>query len=943
MRRARLFAAGVAGVLVLTAAALWLFRAPIVEFAVARAMAGAGLEKPSATFDGLGGSHLALKDLRAGADESAPDLALSALRIDFSPAGLLFKGRVRAVTITRGSARAIVEEAGNFSLAGWRLDPEAKPAPPPFDRLTIEDLALVAATPKGPATAKLAGVFTLANGGAFDLDFDADRAGFAPASLTGARGAMTIALTADGLIDIAGGITGDIETASGIARNVDADLYAALTSWRGFFGDAPRGLYGRAGARIKSSTLDALGTPSLAAIPAAGAAPLKTLVVKGAIAGDFSADGVVVRLDDGPLTIAADRGDALTVSGGDDGVLFETRGKSGRAGAAMRLSGPVASGAADFAATTADGAQWAFAAKTVLQEQTIAGVSLGGLKAAFDGVLSAEALSGRLTVDGLVRTAEVGRLRISDLPAAGRFDIKADLAARRLEISPPTDDCFRVARGAFRLAGQDLNARIGEAAFCGDEGPAFSMNWGANDAAGGRIRLQGALAAGFASIEMGQTDFKGAPPAVRFALDYEPAANTSRATGAFSGGAGVLADSLKLSGASGTFETALRGEIMTATANLSTLTIAQAAGPELVAPVVVNGQTRLENDKAAFDFDVKTPRGVLLGRGEGAHDMKSGRGNATFDSGDLTFVAGNLQPDRLIPALKGVISSATGSAGGKAALAWTPAGVTSSGAALAKDVSFHGPGVAVTRTEGVDGALVFKSLMPVATEGDQTLRIRKIDLDALDLENGFMTFSLPGDDTLKIVEAEFPWFGGTIGAYHSTMALSGAKSETELQIDNVDLSDLLAFFKVDGLSGEGTIEGVLPLTFEGGRARVDNGILSAKGAGVIRYTGQIAAAAGQANQTTELAFDALREFRYESLTTTIDGPLDGTLRFKVFFEGRSDVSMTTSRGRQTVQSPFIFRVNIDAPLLSLLDQAAVSLDVRRQIENAARADDEPKE
>jgi hypothetical protein len=940
MRRARLFAVGVLAVLALTAAVLWLARAPIVEFAATRAMAGAGLEKPSVEFGALRASHLELQDLLAGEDAAAPDLSISNVRIDFSLAEALFKGRVRAVTIASGSARAIFDEDGKFSLAGWRLDPEAKPAPPPYDRLKIDNLTLVAATPNGPATATLSGAFSLVSGGEFNLEFNADRAGFAPASVSGVKGAMTIALQENGAIEIGGGMKGDIETVSGIARGVDADLLAALTSWRGFFGDGPQGLYGRAGARVKSSTLAVSETPSLAVIPAAGAAPVKTLDVKGSVAADFSADGVIVRLDDGPITVTADRGDALTLSAGGDGVLYQTRGKIGRAGAAIKLTGPVASGDADIAATTQDGEQWTLAAKAALKEQTIAGISLAGLTAGFDGAASDDSVSGRLAIDGLVRAAEVGRLRISDLPATGLLDIKADLAARSLEISPAADDCFRVGRGVFRLADQDLDARVKGATLCSADGPALSMSWGGES---DRVRLQGALAAERASVEMGQTDFAGAPPAIRFALEYEPAANASRATGEFSGGAGVLADSLKLSGASGTFETVLSGDKMTATANLSSLTIAQAAELELVAPVAVSGAARLENDKASFDFDVKTPRGVLLGRGEGAHNMKSGRGSATFDSGDLAFVAGNLQPDRLIPALKGIISAATGSAGGKAEFSWTPAGVTSSGAALAKDVSFQGPGVAVTRTEGVDGALVFKSLMPVATEGDQTLRIRKIDLDALDLENGFMTFSLPGDDTLKIVEAEFPWFGGTIGAYNSTMALSGATSQTKLQIDNVNLSDLLAFFKVDGLSGEGTIEGVLPLTFEGGRARVDNGILSAKGAGVIRYTGQIAAAAGQANQTTELAFDALREFRYESLSTTIDGPLDGTLRFKVFFEGRSDVSMTTSRGKQTVQSPFIFRVNIDAPLLSLLDQAAVSLDVRRQIENATRGAEEPKE
>ncbi len=938
MRRAGLFAVGVSAVLALSAAVLWLARGPIIEFAVARAMAGAGLEKPSVKFGALGASHLELMELRAGAEAAAPDLSISNVRIDFSLGDALLKGRARAVAISGGSARAIFDDDGAFSLAGWRLNPEARPAPPPYDRLMIDNLALVAATPNGPAAALISGAFSLVSGGEFNLKFNADRAGFAAASVNSVKGAAIIALAENGAIEIDGGVAGDIETASGVARGVDADLSARLTSWRGLFGDGPQGIYGRALARVKSSMLNAAETPSLAAIPAAGAAPLKVLTVKGSIAGDFSADGVVLRLDDGPITLAADRGDVLILTGGEDSVLYQMRGKNGRAGGALKLAGPVASGDAVIAAETQDGAQWTIAANAALKEQTIAGVSLAGLTAGFDGAISQSLVSGRLAVDGLVRTADIGRLTISDLPSKGHFDIKADLAARMMEISPSANDCWRFDRGAFRLADQDLDARVKGATLCGTNGPLLSMSWGG---ASDYVRLQGALAAAQTSVEMGQTDFTGAPPAIRFELDYEPAANASRAMGEFSGGEGVLADSLKLSDAAGSFETALDGDKMTLSANLSRLTIAQAAEIEFVAPVAVSGAAQLENDKAAFDFDVKTPRGVLLGRGKGAHDMRAGRGSATFDSGDLAFAAGSLQPDRLIPALKGIISTASGAAGGKAEFSWTPDGITSSGAALAKDVSFQGPGVAVTRTEGVDGALVFKSLTPVATDGDQTLRIRKIDLDALDLENGFMTFSLPGDDTLKIVEAEFPWFGGTIGAYNSTMALSGAKSETKLQIDNVNLSDLLAFLKVDGLSGEGTIEGVLPLTFEGGRARIDKGILSAKGAGVIRYTGQIAAAAGQADPTTELAFDALREFRYESLSTTIDGPLDGTLHFKVFFEGRSDVSMTTSRGKQTVQSPFIFRVNIDAPLLSLIDQAAVSLDVRRQIENASRGAPEP--
>lgn len=939
MRRASVFAGGAFAVLLLTAALLWLFRAPLVEFIAARAMAGAGLERPSAKFEALGLSHLSLTDIRAGGGGPDADLAISRVRFEFSLGEALTRGRVRTVALAPGSARILIDEKGAFSLAGWRPDPVAKPAPPPYHHLTVEGLDLVAATPLGPASARVTGVFDMSEGGLFDIAFEAGRAGLAPASLREAKGSASVKLGKDGAIDIAGALTGDIETQAGVAKAVDADFSAALKSWRGFFGEGPRGVYGRAGATVRSSRLEAATNPSIAAIPAAGGAPLAALTVKGSLVADFSSDGVTLRLDDGPIAILADRGDDLTIAGSEDGVLYEVRGKTGRAGLAARLRGPVASGDGVIKATTTDGARWSVDADAALKEQTIAGVKIGGLRAAFNGAASGDAVTGRLAFDGLLHSADIGRLKIADMPAAGSLDLVADLKARTFTASPPSGECLRVDRAIFRLPDQDLDARLTLAKFCGGGGDALAVN--ANP--GGGVRLAGTLSGASAFLRMGRTDFSGAPPAIRFALDYDPAAKATKASGDFAGGAGVLTKTLKLSNATGVFEAALIGEALTARARLSSMTIAQAAALELVAPVVVAGGARLQDDRAAFDFDVKTPRGALLGRGSGRHDVKSGTGAAEFDSGDLVFTAAGLQPDRLLPALKGILSAASGSAGGRAAFSWTPAGVTSSGSAVLKDVSFQGPGVAVTRTEGVAGELSFTSLSPVATDGEQTIRIRKIDLDALDLDNGFMRFSLPGDDTLHIAEAEFPWFGGVIGAYNSTMALSGASSQTKLQIDNVDLAALLGFFKVDGLSGEGTIEGVLPITFEGERARIDNGILSAKGAGVIRYTGDVGAAAGKANETTEMTFEALREFHYESLSTTIDGPLDGTLRFKVFFEGRSDVSMKTSRGKQTVESPFIFRVNIDAPLLRLIDQAAVSLDVRRQIESATRTPAEKQE
>jgi hypothetical protein len=287
-----------------------------------------------------------------------------------------------------------------------------------------------------------------------------------------------------------------------------------------------------------------------------------------------------------------------------------------------------------------------------------------------------------------------------------------------------------------------------------------------------------------------------------------------------------------------------------------------------------------------------------------------------------------------MPVLLGVVFNTTGVGAGKARFSWSPGVVTSSADVEVVDLSFGGPTVAVTRTEGISGAVSFSNLAPVATTGEQVISIRKVDLDALKLENGEMRFELPGDDTLHVINAEFPWFGGTIGAYDAKAPLSGGKADMRLQIDAVNLSELLSYFKIEGLSGEGIVEGVLPLSIEAGKARINHGVLSASGPGVIRYEGKTTDTAAQSNEQAELAFEVLRELRFTTLTTTIDGALDGELNFKVYFEGTGKIPVRTGKTTQRVDSPVIYRVTIDAPLMRLIDQAITSSDVRLQIKRA---------
>jgi hypothetical protein len=364
-----------------------------------------------------------------------------------------------------------------------------------------------------------------------------------------------------------------------------------------------------------------------------------------------------------------------------------------------------------------------------------------------------------------VRRLVIGRLAIADMPASGKLDLDVDLKAKTLTATPRAGSCVNAIRARFEMAGQDMEGRIGEAALCAAGSPLLTTRWGEAAA----TDVAGDLAARSGRYRLGRTVFDGLPPQINFTLDYAPADQETRVSGNILGGKAVLNNALILSEARGTFEGHIVREQMTANIVLATMRIAQNAATESVAPVAVSGQAALAGDIARFDFNVKTPRGAALGRGEGVHAVRTGIGEAIFDSGILTF-ARSLQPDGLVPALRGVISRASGAAEGRVRFAWTPNAQESSATVALNSVSFQGPGVAVTRTEGVTGKIVFSSLSPVTTAGEQTISIAKIDLDALKLENGTMRFSLPGDGAMKIVEAEYYFPLMALGRYHGRLA-----------------------------------------------------------------------------------------------------------------------------------------------------------------------------
>ena len=285
--------------------------------------------------------------------------------------------------------------------------------------------------------------------------------------------------------------------------------------------------------------------------------------------------------------------------------------------------------------------------------------------------------------------------------------------------------------------------------------------------------------------------------------------------------------------------------------------------------------------------------------------------------------------------MRGTIENTTGFVQSDVHFAWDQDNLQSSGSFSIEGLDFLGPEPVVTQTKGVSGSIELSDLMPAKTKGVQEIAIGSMELGALVLENGLIEFELKDEETLNVVSAYFPWFGGSIGAYDTQILLNGGNSETVLKAADVNLQDLLAKLDIDGLSGVGTIAGALPISVVDGKAFVKNGVLEAVGSGVIRYQGSGTDAAAESNEQANIAFGVLRELRFEKLIAKINGPLDGNLNFDILMEGASALPITDPRVKEGVTAPVIYRVNFeDVPLLALFEQAQISTDIRQQLERA---------
>lgn len=312
----------------------------------------------------------------------------------------------------------------------------------------------------------------------------------------------------------------------------------------------------------------------------------------------------------------------------------------------------------------------------------------------------------------------------------------------------------------------------------------------------------------------------------------------------------------------------------------------------------------------------------------GQHDPETKAGALDLELAPLTFVIGQFQPSDLSPILDGVIEDAEGSVALDGRITWSGGRLASDVALLIDNLGFT---IGPAKLARINSVIQFDGLAPLTTASDQLLSVGLLDV-GLPLTGGIVSMQLRPDGRLAVEELTWHLANGKIRSEPFSFGSDVRDLTLVLKAEQLDLNALLELTPLDELTGEGRIDGILPLTI-GEIAAIDGGELMATGPGVLRYTPSTVPGVLQAGgESVKLMLQALENFRYEALKIALDGRTDGVTAIGLHLEG-ANPDLYDSH-------PVEFNLNLEGNLANLvktnLDNYQIPDRIRERIQGFQR-------
>jgi hypothetical protein len=294
-------------------------------------------------------------------------------------------------------------------------------------------------------------------------------------------------------------------------------------------------------------------------------------------------------------------------------------------------------------------------------------------------------------------------------------------------------------------------------------------------------------------------------------------------------------------------------------------------------------------------------------------DADARNGEATVGPIDATFATGGLQPGRISPWLGDRVSNAEGQLGLRGALAWTPAGLTSSATLALTGLGFAADAATVS---GLTGTVFFDSLTPPDTAADQRLTADSVTA-GVPLENVEIVFDVDSPDgkpVIRLSRAGGTLAEGEIFVRDAELRPGADSNRLTVQVRGISMSQLIGLLEVEGLQAEGTLAGDIPLQLGPQGLRIDRGKLGAVDKGSIQVEfGAARDTLASQGESVGLMVRALKDFRYDILSLTLTRPESGDLALGITMQGNNPDVLDGY--------PFKFNINLTGdlePILSAL-------------------------
>lgn len=174
----------------------------------------------------------------------------------------------------------------------------------------------------------------------------------------------------------------------------------------------------------------------------------------------------------------------------------------------------------------------------------------------------------------------------------------------------------------------------------------------------------------------------------------------------------------------------------------------------------------------------------------------------------------------------------------------------------------------------------------------------------------------PGTGTLRLINAQASVLDGQVHVPPAKWPLDQRPIRIPLQVERISLARLMALYPTENLSGTGSLSGEIPVLIDDGVHVAKGQIRALSPGGRLQLPGERIQAFAQGNTAMAMVADAMKNFHYSVLDSTIDYARDGTLQLGLHIEGKNpDVHSG---------QPVVLNVNLEEDIPALLTSLQLS-------------------